>query len=286
MKSLRNFRLIPLVLAATICLAGLKIMGLVLNGGYIFDTRDVSSAASNSPPKLAWAQEMFNFPKRSSISSVDPADITGSVDGKKADEKKAESKSEGAKPEKMAEAPAGMKSGDAKPNPFDPVVVVPDQMRPVPASERAILERLQERRQELETRAREIDIRENLLKSAEKRIEGKVEEIKATEARVGMASEQKNQVDAARFKGIVTMYESMKPKDAAKIFDRLDMSVLIEVATQIAPRKMSEIVGLMQPEAAERLTVEMARRAGGDKAMMSSSDLPQIEGKATTDGNN
>ena len=130
------------------------------------------------------------------------------------------------------------------------------------ASERAILERLQSRRQELEARAREIDIRESLLKSAEKRIEIKVEEMKAVESRISTASGHKSETDAARFKGIITMYEGMKPKDAAKVFDRLEMSVLFEIASQIAPRKMSDILGLMQPEAAERLTVEMARRAG------------------------
>ena len=48
-------------------------------------------------------------------------------------------------------------------------------------SERAILERLQSRRQELEARAREIDIRESLLKAAEKRVESRVEELKAIE---------------------------------------------------------------------------------------------------------
>jgi len=68
------------------------------------------------------------------------------------------------------------------------------------------------------------------------------------------------------FKGIITMYEGMKPKDAAKVFDRLEMSVLFEIASQIAPRKMSDILGLMAPESAERLTVEMARRAGSDKS--------------------
>ena len=80
------------------------------------------------------------------------------------------------------------------------------------------------------------------------------------------------------FKGIITMYEGMKPKDAAKVFDRLEMGVLIEIASQIAPRKMSDILGLMQPEAAERLTVELARRAGTDKST-STAELPKIEGK-------
>ena len=74
------------------------------------------------------------------------------------------------------------------------------------------------------------------------------------------------------------MYEGMKPKDAARVFDRLEMSVLYDIASQIAPRKMSDILGLMQPEAAERLTVELARRAGTDKST-STAELPKIEGK-------
>jgi flagellar motility protein MotE (MotC chaperone) len=70
----------------------------------------------------------------------------------------------------------------------------------------------------------------------------------------------------------------MKPKDAARVFDRLEMPVLIEIASHIAPRKMSDILGLMSSEAAERLTVELARRANGDRSG-SSSELPKIEGK-------
>jgi flagellar motility protein MotE (MotC chaperone) len=186
---------------------------------------------------------------------LDP-DITGSVEAKK---------------EPVVAAPEVAPIPDGK-------VVYPDPNPAVSASERAVLERLQSRRQEIETRAREIDIRESLMKSAEKRIEGRIEEMKAAEARISVTSQQKNEADAARFKGLVTMYEAMKPKDAAKVFDRLELSVLFEIASQIAPRKMSDIMGQMQPEAAERLTVEMARRAGGDKSS-SANDLPKIEGR-------
>jgi flagellar motility protein MotE (MotC chaperone) len=56
------------------------------------------------------------------------------------------------------------------------------------------------------------------------------------------------------------------------------MPVLIQIASQIAPRKMSDILGLMSPEAAERLTVELAHRAGGDKSS-ATAELPKIEGK-------
>ena len=250
MKSFRDIRVIPVVLVAIFGLAVLKIAGLVIDGGYVFDYQ------VSQPAKRSWAQDNFGYP---TAANADPADITGSV--------KKEEKKEEPKPA-AADAP--------KP---DGVVVFPDQNpQSVSPSERAILERLQARRQELEQRAREIEIRESLLKSAEKRIEGRVEEAKATEAKISTATGQKAEQDAARFKGIITMYEGMKPKDAAKVFDRLEMSVLYDIASQIAPRKMSDILGLMQPEAAERLTVELARRAGTDKSA-STAELPKIEGK-------
>jgi flagellar motility protein MotE (MotC chaperone) len=249
MKSLRDIRVIPVVLIAVFGLAVLKIAGLVIDGGYVFDYRPNST-------KQSWAQETFNFPGGN---KTDSADITGSTHEKP--------KEEAAKP---APAPEVGKAEGVAPSSEQPQSVSP--------SERAILERLQARRQELEARAREIDIRESLLKAAEKRVESRVEELKAVEARISTTTQQKTENDAARFKGIITMYESMKPKDAAKVFDRLEMPVLFEIASQIAPRKMSDILGLMTPEVAERLTVEMARRAGTDKSA-STADLPKIEGK-------
>lgn len=246
MKSYRDIRVIPVVVVAIFGLAVLKVAGLVLDGGYVFDYNPKST-------KKSWAQEVLNFPGKE-----DQGDITGSTE----------------KPKDEAPKPAVPETKS------DGAAIRPEEAQPqVMPAERAILERLQTRRQELEARAREIDIRENLLKAAEKRIESRVEEVKAVEARIAAASGQKSEAESTRLKNIVTMYEGMKPKDAAKVFDRLDMSVLLDIATQIAPRKMSDILGLMLPEAAERLTVEMARRAGADKAA-ATAELPKIEGKA------
>jgi flagellar motility protein MotE (MotC chaperone) len=272
MKWFRDIRIIPVVLVAIFGFAVLKIAGLVIDGGYVFDYDPQSTRPS-------WAQETFNFPGGR---KTETADITGSVDEKK-EEKSREEKS---KEEKKEEKPKEEKKEEAARPAVAPAegaktegasaAAAPGQ--PVSPSERAILERLQSRRQELEARAREIDIRESLLKAAEKRIESKVQEMKAVESRIATVSEQKTEADAAHFKGIITMYENMKPKDAAKVFDRLEMPVLFEIASQINPRKMSDILGLMSTEAAERLTTEMARRANPDKSA-SAADLPKIEGK-------
>jgi flagellar motility protein MotE (MotC chaperone) len=253
MNALRDIRVLPVVLFAIVGLAMLKIASLAIDGSYVFD-------AAPTPQKPSWAGEVLGFPGgKPSLASRMDGDITGSVSAKK-EEPKPE-----AKPPEPAKPPEGL-------------VTIPEQGQSVSPSERALLERLQARRQELEARAREIDIRESLLKAAEKRIESRAEDIKSFEQRAA-ATENKSADDGARFKSIVMMYENMKPKDAAKVFDRLEMGVLFEIASQIAPRKMSDIMGLMSPEAAERLTVELARRASGDKSLGASSELPKIEGR-------
>jgi flagellar motility protein MotE (MotC chaperone) len=285
MRFVRDFRLIPVVLLAAVCLFGLKVLGLVLDGGFTLADLDFSSppapAASLDPPaapkgdaltaapraKASWAQEMFNYP-----------DVTGSIDS---DKKPGQAAPPGAKPaeSKPSEAkPTEAKPGDAGAG--GGTVIPLNQNGPSSPAERAILERLGERRQELDARARELEIRENLLKSAEKRLDGRVNELKTLEQQSGGGAQKKEAEDAAKLKALVTMYENMKAKDAAKIFDRLEMPVLFAVVSQIKPRVMADIMAQMQPEAAERLTTELASRAIGiAQAAAPPGELPKIEGR-------
>ncbi len=285
----RDVRLIPVVLVATICLFALKVSGLVFDGGYTLaerlQSRDTSglkvttaetipsypkivvadAARSRNTPQAAardkpWAQEMFNF-------NGDSRDITGSVGEKK--EEKAPSKIAGLPVSETPPAPTKVEVGGA--------VVQDVPGRPASAGERAVLERLQERRQEIDSRSRDLDMRENLLKAAEQRMDAKLGELKSMETRVDTAEVKRQQTDSERFKTIVAMYDNMKSKDAARIFDRLDLKILVEVSTQMKPAKMAEILGQMTPEAAERLTVELANRASGAKA--GPDRLPKIEGR-------
>ena len=55
MKAFRDIRVIPVVLIAIFGLALLKVAGLVIDGGYVFDYQPKST-------KRSWAQESFNFP--------------------------------------------------------------------------------------------------------------------------------------------------------------------------------------------------------------------------------
>jgi flagellar motility protein MotE (MotC chaperone) len=268
MKSFRDIRLLPVVLVAAAALVTLKVAGLAIDGGYVFKPETVLQAEKRQEARLdapsvtkpdakSWAQSVLNFPGNASKPAIqDDVEFTGSS---------------------AAPAPKPPETKPPEPLPSGGTTLYMDAAKPMPAAERAVLERLQERRLELDRRQREIDIRESLLKAAEQRIEGRLEEIKGAEVRVTKATEAKVEADKDRFKGLVTMYENMKPKDAARIFDRLDMSVLYEVAAQMKPQKLSDVLAQMQPDNAQRLTIELAR-APGDRAQ-ANADLPKIEGR-------
>ncbi|MFQ6018256.1 MAG: MotE family protein, partial [Kiloniellaceae bacterium] len=67
------------------------------------------------------------------------------------------------------------------------------------------------------------------------------------------------QVDT-QFKSLVKIYESMKPKDAARIFNELDMAVLLPVVERMKERKTAPILAKMNPEKAKAITLRLADR--------------------------
>ena len=294
----RDVRLIPIVLIATICLFLLKVSGIVFDGGYTLAERlqnrgqpelkvtmgesipaypkiirengsaQTFTAAGAAAKPQPWAQEMFNF-------NGDSTDITGSVG-----EKKSEGGKDASKATEKLQKIAGMAVSETPPPNTKVEVggaVMQDADHIASPGERAVLERLQERRQALDDRNRSIDMRESLLKAAEKRINAKLAELRGMETQLDGAQASRQQGNVARFKDLVAMYENMKSKDAARIFDRLDLKILVDVSTRIKPAKMAEILGLMAPEAAERLTVELASRAGASVGP-AADQLPKIQG--------
>jgi flagellar motility protein MotE (MotC chaperone) len=131
----------------------------------------------------------------------------------------------------------------------------------ISAAEQELLESLQERRLTLDRREQDVLLRERLLQATERRLEQRIAELRAIEARIEASFGRYETAQREQLEGLVGMYENMKPKDAARIFDRLDITVLVEVVEQMQTRKMSPILAKMDPAVAERLTVELAARA-------------------------
>ncbi|ACL59582.1 MotE family protein [Methylobacterium nodulans] len=144
------------------------------------------------------------------------------------------------------------------------------------AAERAILEKLGARREALQQRNRDLDTREQLIENAERRLESRINDLKFLEDKAEGGAARKAESEAAALKPIVTMYETMKPKDAARVFDRLSLDVLVPVVVAMNPRKMAEVLAVMQPEAAEKLTVALAMRARGVAPLPASPGAPPL----------
>lgn len=153
----------------------------------------------------------------------------------------------------------------------------------VTPSENAILERLSERRDELDALEAELGMRLALVEAAEKRLEERAVALEVLEARIEAMVDEKRALEESQFVGVVAMYEAMKPKDAAAIFDELDLGVLLRVARAVNPRKMAPIMAKMDPIKAMELTAGLAVDQVEPTIEMSGSAnlsaLPQIVGQ-------
>lgn len=160
--------------------------------------------------------------------------------------------------------------------------IVPLEPEDGPRSEAAILGRLAERRSELDLRATELDMRAALVEAAEKRIAERTAALEALEARINSMVDEKRSIEERQFAAIVSMYELMKPKDAAAIFDQLETDILLRVARAMSPRKMAPILAKMTPAKAKDLTTGMAAEGSEPTPELLAGDLgalPQIVGQ-------
>jgi flagellar motility protein MotE (MotC chaperone) len=263
-----KFRILPLLLFGVTGLLCLKAMGLVLHGGYLFPNAPYNEL---DPDRASFGRMLSSV--RVNPEYADPI-VTGSVP-----EKKSKKEKDAAKSVDVAEN----KNAPAK-----PVEVPVTQSPPMPPSgtERQLIERLKDRRMTLEERANELDLRENLLKATEKKIEDRLDDLKTAETRADVTGTSRAKSEKENMKPLVIMYEAMKPKEAARVFEKLDTKVLLQVALAMNPRKMSEVLAAMSPDSAEKLTTAMAMRnvsvedSGAPKMdAMPAGELPRLDAK-------
>ena len=126
-------------------------------------------------------------------------------------------------------------------------------------SEMDLLQQRAERRDRVEKREQELEVRAAILKAAESRIDRKAEEMKALQASIEKLLAAYDEQQEKKVAGLVKIYESMKPKEAAKIFEELELDVLLMVAERISSRRLAPILAVMSPQKAREVTVELSR---------------------------
>jgi len=122
-----------------------------------------------------------------------------------------------------------------------------------------LLQRLADRREDLVSREKEMEMREGLLAAAETRIEKKIEELREFQSTIEKLIKTYDEQQIAKIQSLVKIYENMKPKDAARIFEELEMDTLLLVTERMSERKLAPIMAKMDPAKATEMTVELSR---------------------------
>lgn len=218
-----RLRLMPVALVATLGLLGVKLGDVWLALAQPVTPARAQSAAA--PP----AKPASPAPAAATMASPAPAAAPGA-----------------------ATAPAQAPAAAAKPAALDPLSMSPAEVE--------LLQKLSERRAELDKRDAALSQREVLLQATEKRIDEKIAKLASLEKAIGGIVDKQSAEDEARLKSLVKIYETMKPVDAARIFSQLDMPVLLGVLEHMKERNAAPILAAMDPSKAKAVTLALAER--------------------------
>ena len=134
-------------------------------------------------------------------------------------------------------------------------------------SEIEVLQALKARREEIDAREQEFEQRLALLESAERRVEQKIADLASQEAELRRVLRQVDEEKEAQIQSMVRVYEIMKPKAAAEIWNEMELPVLLDVISRMKERRVAEILASVRPDRAEEITIRLLRR----------SDLPETK---------
>lgn len=147
--------------------------------------------------------------------------------------------------------------------------VRPEEFQPMRSPAEVALERaLAERRQNLDQREEDLTTRLKLLEAAEGRLQARLDEMRAIQEKFDEHARNTGPEPSEQIRSLASMYENMKPKAAAAVFNQLDLPILIELSKAMNPRKMSAVMAVMSPDKASNLTTALAAIALTQQARM------------------
>lgn len=128
------------------------------------------------------------------------------------------------------------------------------------ASEVNVVNALAQRRKELDARQTTLNTQANMIAAAEQRVDAKIAQLKQLQAQINALLVQRDDAQKAQIAALVKTYSTMKPVDAARIFNSLPDDVLLPVAQSMKSDVLALVMAKMSSDAAQKLTVRLADR--------------------------
>jgi flagellar motility protein MotE (MotC chaperone) len=136
------------------------------------------------------------------------------------------------------------------------------------------LQNLGARRGQIDDRERILDTQLQLLAAAETKVDAKMKALNDVKAQIQALLGQADQQQQAEIDRLVTVYEKMKPADAAAVFATLDDKVRIPVAAKMKVSALAQILSKMPTAEAKKLTESLAHRYSAAQTLSEAAPAP------------
>ncbi len=140
------------------------------------------------------------------------------------------------------------------------------------AGELQTIQNLEARRGQLDDREKALDTQLQLLAAAEVKVDAKIKAMNAVKGQIQALLGQADQQTQADVDRLTSVYQKMKPADAAAVMATLDDSVRVPVAAKMKDAALAAILGKMPTAEAKRLTESLAQRAAAAKAAVKAAE--------------
>ncbi|TWA64077.1 flagellar motility protein MotE (MotC chaperone) [Azospirillum baldaniorum] len=119
-----------------------------------------------------------------------------------------------------------------------------------------------EQKADVSARTRHLGEAEAVLAAAETRATAQIQKLSAIKRDVEALMQQRSNLQQEDLKRMVTIYETMKPRDAARIFNDLETDIIIDVLDRMAERRSAPIIAELEDGKAREVTrLVLQRRA-------------------------
>ncbi len=118
----------------------------------------------------------------------------------------------------------------------------------------AAIEDLQMRRQEIETRLKEISAKEAELRARETVVAEEIKKIQSIRDDIKRTNVLKTKENDEKVSKLVETFETMSPKAAAEILSKLDESLAVAAVGRISTQRLAKIMNLMKSGDSTRLS--------------------------------
>lgn len=122
----------------------------------------------------------------------------------------------------------------------------------------ALFNSLEDRKKQLDSKEAELKKLEEELHNQKVELEKRLASLEQLRTQIGNQLQERVNTDAEQVDKLVSFYSSMKPQTAAKIIEKLNEDLAVEVLKKMKKKEAAEIMNMIESEKAQRLSEKFA----------------------------